>query len=143
MQPSVLCAERGEGALATHPRFNHQITHRTSLIRNVHILFKKFRQFSRNSLTHFLLRNVDNTNGPSLRIPSQTFFKKLHKISKEMENNRMDNFLSNYAKIVYINYRIIILDNDYIEVPYEITPKKFSRILKNAAIISHFYLSDY
>ena len=81
------------------------LTHRTSLIRHVCNLFKKFCQFLRNSLTNFLWRNVNNTNGPSLRIPSRTSVKKLHKISKEIDNDRTRNFLSNYTRIVYINYR--------------------------------------
>ena len=69
------------------------ITHRTSLIRNARILFKKFRQFLRNSLTNFFLRSVDNTNGPSLKIPSRTFDKILHEIFKEMDDNCTRNFL--------------------------------------------------
>ena len=80
-------------------------SHRTLFIRHVRNLFKKFRLFLRNSLTNFLWRNVNNTNGPSLRIPSQTFVKNLHQVSKDIDDDRTRNFLSNYTGIVYIIYR--------------------------------------
>ena len=100
--------------LVVSKNVNEVLSHRTSLIRHVRNLLQKFRQFLRNSLTNFLCRNVNNTKGPSLRIPSQTFVKKLHRISKDMDDDLTRNFLSNYtriviagirSKIVYINYK--------------------------------------
>ena len=76
-------------------------------------------QFLRISLTNFLWRNVDNTNGQSLTLPSRTFVNKSHKISKEIDDNRT----RNSCRITQELFTTTIerLANNYTGIAYEIT----------------------
>ena len=93
--------------------YPQNITHK----KNLRIFLEKFRQLLRIFLTNFIWKIVYMTDGASLQIPSRTFAKKLHKISKEMDDNRTIT-----TRIVYISYRKIrYYHTNYIGVAYEIT----------------------